>query len=86
MQKVEVQFSWWNLDDKGMRKWTTQNRIGLYVGNMRVGEYYLREDDQKWVIICNNKKIGEFTRPLISRSEAAIILLTAAKQLLKIED
>ena len=85
MQKHEVVFSWWNLDDKGMRKWTTENRAGLYIGNMKVGEYYLRHDNQKWVIICNNKKIGEFTRPLISRSEAAIILLTAAKKQLKIQ-
>ena len=86
MQKVEVQFSWWNLNPKGMKMWTTQNRTGLYIGNMKVGEYYLREDDQKWLIFCNDKKIGEFTRPLISRSEAAIICLTAAKELLKIED
>ena len=86
MQKVEVQFSWWNLNPKGMKMWTVQNRTGLYIGNMKVGEFYLREDDQKWVVICNDKKLGEFTRPLISRQDAAIICLTAAKTLLKIED
>ena len=85
MQKHEIVFSWWNLDSKGMRKWTQQTRTGLYIGNMKVGEYYLNKDDQKWVIICNGKKIAEFTRPLISRSEAATILLTAAKQHLKID-
>ena len=93
LQKHEIVFSWWknthtklDLDDKGRRKWTMQNRTGLYIGNMKVGEFYLTEDEEKWVVICDDKKIGEFTRPLISRSEAAIILLTAAKQLLKIEE
>ena len=79
MQKVEVQFQWFKLKSAFLKEYT-----GLFVGNMKVGEYYLRDHDQKWVVICNDKKIGEFQ--LISRSEAAIILLTAAKQLLKIQE
>ena len=50
---------------------------------MKVGEFYLSVAD-KWVVILNGKEIGRYQ--LIGRQEAAIILLTAAKQLLKIED
>ena len=81
MQKHEVTFQWFKLKSAFLKEYT-----GLYIGNMLVGEYYLRDHDQKWVVICNDKKIGEFTRPLISRSEAATICLTAAKKLLKIQD
>ncbi len=81
MQKVEVQFQWFKLKSAFLKEYT-----GLFIGNMKVGEYYLRDHDQKWVVIVDDKKLGEFTRPLIGRQEAAIILLTAAKQLLKIED
>ena len=62
---------------------TTQSRTGLYIGNMKVGEFYLSVAD-KWVVILNGKEIGRYQ--LIGRQEAAIILLTAAKQLLKIEE
>ena len=83
MQKHEVVFSWWNLNDKGMKMWTTQNRTGLYIGNMKVGEFYLNHEE-KWVVIVNGNKFGEYQ--LIGRQAAAIILSTAAKTLLKIED
>ena len=79
MQKVEVQFQWFQLSGNYLKE-----RTGLFIGHMQVGEFYLREDDQKWVVIVDNKKIGEFQ--LIGRQEAAIICLTAAKQLLKIEE
>ena len=81
MQKHEVTFQWFTLKSSFLKEYT-----GLFVGHMKVGEYYLRDHDQKWIVICNDKKIGEFTRPLIGRQEAAIILITAAKQLLKIEE
>ena len=74
MQKVEVTFKWF-LNHK--------NRTGLFIGHIQVGEFYLNHEE-KWVVIVNGNKFGEYQ--LIGRSEAAIILLTAAKTLLKIED
>ena len=78
MQKVEVTLKWFNLKSNYFKE-----RTGLFIGHMQIGEFYLNHDD-KWVVIVNGNKFGEYQ--LIGRSEAAIILLTAAKQLLKIED
>ena len=78
MQKVEVTFQWFNLKSNYLKE-----RTGLFIGHMQVGEIYLNHEE-KWVVLIDGKQIGKFQ--LIGRSEAAIILLTAAKQLLKIED
>ena len=78
MQKVEVQFQWFNLKSNYFKE-----RTGLFIGHMQIGEFYLNHDD-KWVVIVNGNKFGEYQ--LIGRSEAAIICSSAAKQLLKIEE
>ena len=82
MQKVEVQFQWFKLNPKGMKMWNYKERTGLFIGHFQLGEFYLNHEE-KWVVIVDGKEIGKFQ--LIGRSEAAIICLTAAKQLLKIE-
>ena len=78
MQKVEVTFKWFNLKSNYFKE-----RTGLFIGHMQVGEFYLNHEE-KWVVIVNGKEFGRYQ--LIGRQEAAIILLTAAKTLLKIED
>ena len=78
MQKVEVTFQWFNLKSNYLKE-----RTGLFIGHFQLGEFYLNHEE-KWVVIVDGKEIGKFQ--LIGRSEAAIICLTAAKQLLKIED
>ena len=78
MQKVEVQFQWFNLKSNYFK-----DRTGLFIGHLQVGEIYLNHEE-KWVVIVDGKEFGRYQ--LIGRQEAAIILLTAAKQLLKIED
>ena len=78
MQKVEVAFQWFNLSANYLKE-----RTGLFIGHLQVGEFYYNHED-KWVVIVNGKEFGRYQ--LIGRQEAAIILLTAAKQLLKIED
>ena len=80
MQKVEVTFQWFNLKSNYLKE-----RTGLFIGHMQVGEIYLNHEE-KWVVIIDGKEFGRYQ--LIGKSEAAIILLTAAKQLLmdKIEE
>ena len=78
MQKVEVTFQWFNLKSNYLKE-----RTGLFIGHFQLGEFYLNHEE-KWVVIVDGKEIGKFQ--LIGRSEDAIICLTAAKQLLKIED
>ena len=78
MQTVEVTLKWFNLKSNYFKE-----RTGLFIGHMQIGEFYLNHED-KWVVIVNGNKFGEYQ--LIGRSEAAIILSTAAKTLLKIED
>jgi len=78
MQKHEVTFQWFSLKSNYFKE-----RTGLFIGHLQVGEIYLNHEE-KWVVIVDGKEFGRYQ--LIGRSEAAIILLTAAKQLLKIED
>ena len=78
MQKVELTFQWFNLKSNYFKE-----RTGLFIGHMQVGEFYLNHEE-KWVVIVNGKEFGRYQ--LIGRQEAAIILLTAAKTLLKIEE
>ena len=78
MQKVEVNLMWFDLKSNYLKE-----RTGLFIGHFQLGEFYLNHED-KWVVIVNGKEFGRYQ--LIGRQAAAIILLTAAKQLLKIEE
>ena len=81
MQKVEVQFQWFALTSNHITIF--RERTGLFIGHFQLGEFYLNYEE-KWVVIVDRKEIGKFQ--LIGRQEAAVICLTAAKQLLKIEE
>ena len=75
---MQVEFLWFNMKSNYFKE-----RTGLFIGHFQLGEFYLNHEE-KWVVIVDGKEIGKFQ--LIGRQEAAVILKSAAKQLLKIEE